>query len=271
MCIRDRFKVSVRNYSDLVISDVKVRLELREHVRIVKILPEVYAREGYAYIPCMVPGQKQSVDFYLEPFICSSIPVEVVVFYRDARGRLQTVTREPKFVSTKCPTVVAPEEINYANLDNLFRNVLGFRAHRRLPSANKFKFLYEIVIESLEMWAGRCVKRVYREKPFKADAYFMIMPREVQSELKKQNIIVLKVEVDEEKDFGAIFVAAERQDMVVGVLTHIWNDLVKPKLIKECGVKSKILRCQECGGPLKDRDIRVGRCKYCNSLVGIEM
>ena len=65
--------------------------------------------------------------------------------------------------------------------------------------------------------------------------------------------------------------AAEKQETVVGVLTHVWNDLLKPKLIKEFGVKSKILRCQECGGILKNRDIRAGRCKYCNSLLGVEV
>ena len=179
-----RFKVSVRNYSDFVISDVRVRLELRGHVRIVKILPEAYAKEEYAYIPCMVPGERQSIDFYLEPFICSNIPVEVIVIYRDARGSLHTVAREPKFVSTKCPTVVTPEEVNYANLDNLFRNVLSFRARRRLFSTNEFRFLYEVVVEALEIWTGRCVERIYREKPFKAEAYFMIRSKEASPELK---------------------------------------------------------------------------------------
>jgi len=261
-----RFKVVVRNFSDFVISDVEIRLRLREHVRVVSISPRDFAKDrSYAYIPSMVPKQKQSVDFYLEPLICGEIPVEVLVIYRDAVGNTHTIVKEPKFVSTKCPPIVPRGETNYANLDNLYRNVLAAKAKRSFSAIKEFKRFYEHIIEVLESWAGRSTKRIYSDRPFRADAYFMVDSQVVDLELGRQEMIVLKVEVNEDNRVANVSVAADKQKTATGILIHVWHNLLEPRFKEIYGLSLKPLICPECGAPFGNIDIGVDfvSCRFC--------
>ncbi|MHA1339934.1 MAG: PCI domain-containing protein [Promethearchaeota archaeon] len=92
-----RFKVVVKNHSDMAIHDIKVILDV----------PTSYNRKtDIINIPVIDPKNSRGVDFYLEPQECGISTIGGTVIYKDARGQPHTIHIRPKEVQIKCPLVV---------------------------------------------------------------------------------------------------------------------------------------------------------------------
>ena len=126
-----RYKVVIKNNSEMLINNLELYLQMTaEHIRTIDIKPRVYRKGDRAKIPNMSPKQSESIDFYLEPMICGSIPVAPVATYLDAFGELHLSTRESLMVDSKCPPIINPGEENIAKIKNIYEGSDTIRAFR---------------------------------------------------------------------------------------------------------------------------------------------
>ncbi|MHA1252883.1 MAG: hypothetical protein ACTSRP_23045 [Candidatus Helarchaeota archaeon] len=260
-----RFKVVVRNNGAVNINNIDVQLRMPEHLRLIKIVPEVYAKKERATIPNMSPKQSQSIDFYIEPLICGSIPVETLVVYQDIMGKFHSIIRESKQVITKCPPIINPGEENIARVKNLLKEVLKSKQSKSFRIKGDVRRVFQLMQESVQSWAGNCVSRpiIHEGPPFKAEAYYYNLNKVIQTER-----IILKIECLEDKELGMITVGSDKLETATGVLTHIW-ELCQKRLSEAFGIKLKSLWCPQCSAPLINAP-RPGekiKCHACGTIM----
>ncbi len=91
-----RFKVVVRNKSNLAINNVKVVLDAPTSYKM---------KEGIINIPVIESGNSRGVDFYIEPKECGISNIGGTVIYKNAQGEQSSIPIKKKEVQIKCPLV----------------------------------------------------------------------------------------------------------------------------------------------------------------------
>ncbi len=275
-----RFKVVVKNNTGLSIANVEVSLRRAEHVRLIRIAPKSYANveAEKAVIPNMSHRQSQSFDFYLEPLICGSVPIETMVIYQDATGKSRSIIKEPKMVQTKCPPVVPVEEANLANVEHLFKETLKAQQRRSFECREDPKRIFLYLQEAIQTWAGPPISEPLKLKGpfFKATAYFFVQstvpPKNEAGTSKKAKKefeqIILRVSVNEEAGTAALEVAAGTVETASGVMTHVWS-LCQRRLVETLSCELKTLWCPECGASLEviPQEGAPVKCKHCDQWI----
>ncbi len=266
-----RYKVAIQNNTETIISNLDVQLKMTaEHIRVVDISPRVYKRGDRAQIPSMAPGQSQSIDFYLEPMICGSIPASPIVSYVDAFGKPKMVSRESLNVVSKCPPIVNPGEENIANVKNIFEKTETTKSFRSFEIKEEMKAdqVFSLLMEAIGAWAGRTVSKPITESdnPFIREVYYYVLNQNVDPDLGHQEHIIIKLRVDAGKRIAMIHIGAEKPPTVNGILTHVW-EMANHRLGQVYGFEFKSLRCPGCGGSLEEmsRGHEKIKCKYCRT------
>ncbi|MFO8018987.1 MAG: hypothetical protein R6U96_10150, partial [Promethearchaeia archaeon] len=251
-----RYKVAIKNNTDMIINNIEVTLQMTaEHIRIAYIKPRVYQKGERGKIPSMSPRQSESIDFYLEPLICGSIPVAPMVTYTDAFGNAQMSTREKLMLTSKCPPIINPGEENIAKVKNLFQGKETVRSFRSFKLDHGAERTFDLLREAIGAWAGRSVHEpIYENKePFIAEVYYFVLNQNPDPHLGHREQIIVRIRVDEEKNVAMIYIGAEKNETVNGVLTHVWQ-LTNDRLGEAFGYRFKSLRCPECGGSLDNME-----------------
>ena len=262
-----RYKVAIKNNTDMLINNLEVSLQMTaEHMRVVDIKPRVYKKGDRAKIPSMSPKQSESVDFYLEPMICGSIPVVPITTYIDAFGNPQMTSRDSLMVISKCPPIINPGEENIAKVKNIYESHDIIRSFRTFELEHDPNKTFILIMEAIGAWAGQPVsKPIYEtQEPFTAEIYYYILNQIADPNLGHQEQIIIKIRVDEEKNITILNIGAETNPTVNGVLTHIWQ-LTNTRFGEAFGYEFMSLHCPECGGSLDDMDKsqEIVKCKYC--------
>ncbi|MHA1763011.1 MAG: hypothetical protein ACTSYC_04530 [Promethearchaeota archaeon] len=262
-----RNKVVIKNNTEMLINNVEISLQMTaEHIRIIDIKPKVYKIGDRAKISSMSPGQSESIDFFLEPLICGSIPVVPLAIYMDAFGEPQMVTKEPLMVVSKCPLIINPGEENIAKVKNIYESSVIFRSFRSFELEHDPNNTFNMLLESINTWAGKPVSLpIYeRQDPFIAEAYYYVLNQNLDPELGHREQIIIKIRVDEGKNVAMLNVGAEKNPTVNGVLTHIWQ-LANAQFGETYGYEFISLHCPECGGSLDNmnKEQETIKCKYC--------
>ncbi|MGV9198451.1 MAG: PCI domain-containing protein, partial [Promethearchaeia archaeon] len=91
-----RFKVVVKNHSDMTINNVKVILDVPTSFK---------SKEYLINIPVIEANTSHGVDFYLEPKECGISNIGGTVIYKNAKGKKRTIIIRNKDVQIKCPLV----------------------------------------------------------------------------------------------------------------------------------------------------------------------
>jgi len=250
---RIRFKVAIRNNSGTMINDVEVSLGMPDHVRIMNIAPKIYSRKTHAKVNSIKHGESQSIDFYLEPLICGTAPIEVRLFYHDAFGEQHSIMREPKHVVTKCPPIINLGEENFARVKHLFESELQAKQLKSFRIENDPKRTFEILNEGVNSWAQKSVtKPIIRTTPaFRGENYYFVKSKVADMDLKgRQEQIVVRIETDADLGLSFLQVACEKGATASGVLTHVW-EIVQRRMAEAFGIKLCAMYCPECGAPLK--------------------
>jgi len=91
-----RFKVVVRNHSNMAINNVKVILDAPTSYKL---------KNPLINIPVIEAGNSRGVDFYIEPKECGISNISGTVIYKNAKGEQRTIPIRPKEVQIKCPLV----------------------------------------------------------------------------------------------------------------------------------------------------------------------
>lgn len=91
-----RFKVVIRNNSDMAINNIKVIVDAPSSYKI---------REQMISIPVIESGASRGVDFYIEPKECGTSHIAGTVIYKNALGKQGSIPIRQKDVQIKCPLV----------------------------------------------------------------------------------------------------------------------------------------------------------------------
>ncbi|MBD3194895.1 MAG: DUF2042 domain-containing protein, partial [Candidatus Lokiarchaeota archaeon] len=91
-----RFKVVVRNHSEMTINNVKVILDAPSSYKM---------KESMINIPVIESGNSRGVDFYIEPKECGLSNIGGTVIYKNALGEQGSIPIQKKEVQIKCPLV----------------------------------------------------------------------------------------------------------------------------------------------------------------------
>ena len=265
-----RYKVVIKNNTEMLINNLDVSLQMTaEHIRIIDIKPRVYRKGERAKIPSMSPTQSDSIDFFLEPMICGSIPVSPITTYIDAFGKPQMATKEHLMVNSKCPPIINPGEENIAKVKNIYESsdiIQSFRSFELEHDAHKS---FDLLREAIGAWAGKQVLRpIYdSEEPFVAEVYYYVLNQNIDPDLGHKEQIIIKIRVDEKSNIAMLNIGAETNPTVNGVLTNIWQ-LANTRFGDTYGYEFKSLRCPECNGSLDnmDKSKNMVKCRYCGEL-----
>ncbi|TXT57124.1 MAG: hypothetical protein BAJALOKI1v1_1870003 [Promethearchaeota archaeon] len=262
-----RYKVAIGNKTEMLINNIEISLQMTaEHIRIIDIKPRVYKRENRAKIPNMSPDQSESIDFYLEPLICGSIPVAPMATYIDAFGKPKMTSREKLNIVSKCPPIINPGEENIAKVKNIYGSSEIVRSFRSFELEHNPNRSFDLLSDAIGSWAGKPVsKPIFHSKnPFIAELYYYILNQNIDPDLGHREQIIIKIQVDELKNIAMLHLGAEKNPTVNGVLTHIWQ-LANERFGEKFGYEFKSLRCPQCGAPLNNMEkaSTFVKCKYC--------
>lgn len=108
-----RFKVVVRNISNMIISDINIILNPTSQFSI---------SERMKPVNLLKPGESRGIDFILTPLDCGTSNVYGTVSYVDYHGQPSSLTIEPKEIQIKCP-LVQPKQIEEEKLQNLKKSL----------------------------------------------------------------------------------------------------------------------------------------------------
>ncbi len=108
-----RFKVAVRNFTDMAIHNIGVNLNPSDQFSM------SVSQQQISNLP---PNSTRGIDFYLIPRTCGQSKVFGSISYEDAYGKVHTETIEPKELSIKCP-LVKPLEASQAEVDEWIQNL----------------------------------------------------------------------------------------------------------------------------------------------------
>ncbi|TFG04787.1 MAG: hypothetical protein EU536_03850 [Promethearchaeota archaeon] len=91
-----RFKVAVRNLTDMTINNIAVNLNPSD--QFIADVPQ----QSIANLP---PKTTRGIDFTLTPLTCGQSNIFGIVAYQDAYGKVHSIPINPKEISIKCPLV----------------------------------------------------------------------------------------------------------------------------------------------------------------------
>jgi len=124
-------------------------------------------------------------------------------------------------------------------------------------------------MEAIGSWAGKSVSNpIYlSQEPFIAVIYYYILNQNTDPDLGHREQIIIKIQVDEEKNVAMLNIGAENNPTVNGVLTHIWQ-LANSRFGESFGYSFVSLHCPECGGSLGNMNKTQKNviCKYCGEV-----
>ncbi len=265
-----RYKVAIKNNTEMLINNLEVSLQMTaEHIRTIDIKPRVYKKGDRAKIPSMSPRQSESIDFYLEPMICGSIPVSPITTYIDAFGKPQMATRESLMVISKCPPIINPGEENIAKVRNIYESNDIIRSFRSFELEHDPNRTFDLLREAIGAWAGKSVSQPVFDsrEPFIAEIYYYVLNQNKDPSLGHQEQIIVKIQLDEEKNVAMLHIGAEKNPTVNGVLTHIWQ-LANERFGEAFGYIFEALHCPECGGSFDnmDKSKETIKCRFCGEI-----
>jgi predicted transcriptional regulator len=108
-----RFKVAVRNFTNMAIHNIGVNLNPSDQFTI------SVAQQQIANLPS---NSTRGIDFYLIPRTCGQSKVFGSLSFEDAYGKVHTETIEPKEIRIKCP-LVKPLEATQAEVNEWIQNL----------------------------------------------------------------------------------------------------------------------------------------------------
>jgi len=262
-----RYKVAIKNKSKMMISNLDISLQMTaEHVRVIDIKPNVYKKLDRAKISNMSPRQSVSIDFFLEPMICGSIPVTPLITYLDAYSKPQISTGDSLEVVSKCPLIFNPGEENIARIKELYRNVDFITTKRTFELEYDPRKSFDLLQEAIGNWAGKQVSNPIYEstEPFIAEVYYYNINQNVDPDLGHQEQIIIKVRVDESMKVASLYVGAEKNETVNGVLTNIWQ-ITNERYGNVFGIYFESLHCPFCGTSVECLELDQGLviCNNC--------
>jgi len=217
-----RVKIAVTNNHDNVATDAGLELHHDNKVlRFEKIEPEYRMHGGKVLLGNLSPGERKTVNFYLDPQICTTTFLDGTIAYKDSRGEIIMSKMRRKDVNVVCPIFFTKETANPAMMRNLVQNVLEHHDSKlyALPKKLKPKEALRIARESLAGRDIQFVRELIEPKPFVGEAWYYGTTK------VKGYQIAIRASVREETHSIEIFGAAPDPEVLTGLLAELGHEL----------------------------------------------
>ena len=132
----------------------------------------------------------------------------------------------------------------------------------------EFLLLLKNVKRNVDLDKKKNVKTVglknVEANPFIAEVYYYNINQNVDPDLGHQEQIIIKVRVDESMKVASLYVGAEKNETVNGVLTNIWQ-ITNERYGNVFGIYFESLHCPFCGTSVEclELDQRLVKCSNC--------
>jgi hypothetical protein len=216
-----RFKVSVENKMDTVITDVFVSLVFDDNVFRLNHIEPNYKLDGREVkVGNINPNEKKTVAFYLDPMMCTTSYVEGVVALRDTSGTVRTVTMEKKDIGIVCPIFFTEEIANIAVLKNLV-NALPYQDTKvfKIPAGLKTQDAFTLCKEVVQHHDIKFVREFIEKTPFVGEAWYYGLTK-----IKKHQVVI-QASVRQDTNSIMLFAACADPMILTGLLAELGHDL----------------------------------------------
>ncbi|MEA2014305.1 MAG: PH domain-containing protein, partial [Thermodesulfobacteriota bacterium] len=120
-----RFKMSITNTSSFVANNVSLDFDYDDKIlRIDRYEPDYRNKNGKIVLGNIDGNTSKSIAVYFDPMICSKgTDINCLINYKDAKGKIQTTSMNPKNISVICPILKTDSDINIGRLKEFVKNL----------------------------------------------------------------------------------------------------------------------------------------------------
>ncbi|MHA2131887.1 MAG: hypothetical protein ACW99L_18110, partial [Promethearchaeota archaeon] len=155
---------------------------------------------------------------------------------------------------------------NIEKVKDIFESANLIKSHRTFELEYDSKMEFEIIKEAIGAWSSKQVSEpiIENETPFLGEMYFYNLNQNIDPILGHQEQIIIKARVDEKYKIVSLWVGAETNETVIGVITHIW-ELINNYYKKRFDKMIEALHCPFCGASVDNLDTQkiTVVCKNC--------
>ena len=224
-CIRA--KISVKNLSDAAILDVALDPVIDENIlHFDRYEPDEYAeRRGKIILGNIYPDSDRTIALYLDPLICvkEGTNLDCFVRFKDASGRLDSVSMETLKIQVVCPIFRTEHDINIGRLKELisgsaFHDSKVYAIQRRIAPSE----LMGLCDGAIRLHDVRHVKTFKTTDGQSYEAWYYGRTKVTKKDL------VIKISIHRDTESIEVFAAGDDPSDITGLLAEIGRNLARP-------------------------------------------
>ncbi|MEW5760977.1 MAG: putative Ig domain-containing protein, partial [Candidatus Thermoplasmatota archaeon] len=214
-----RMKIAVVNDMNYVITDASLKLVFDENVfHLSHTEPEYPLHYHELFIGNVNPREKKTVNYYLDPMICTSTFLDATLTYKDYLGNLKSTLMPRKRIELTCPIFYTEENINVGILKKLIKEMEYYdRKIYKMPSVEP-EVMYNFCKEVISAHDVRFVKEFKENGVYEAWYY---------GKTRDKKEVVIKVGVSKKTNTIEFFVSATAITIITGLLAELGHELTR--------------------------------------------
>ena len=223
-CIRA--KISVKNLSDAAILDVALDPVIDENIlHFDRYEPDEYSeRRGKILLGNIYPDSDRTIALYLDPLICvkEGTDLDCFVRFKDASGRLDSVSMETLKIQVVCPIFRTEHDINIGRLKELisgsaFHDSKVYAIQRRIAPSE----LMGLCDGAIRLHDVRHVKTFKTTDGQSYEAWYYGRTKVTKKDL------VIKISIHRDTESIEVFAAGNDPSDITGLLAEIGRNLAR--------------------------------------------
>lgn len=223
-CIRA--KISVKNLSDAAILDVALDPVIDENIlHFDRYEPDEYTeRRGKILLGNIYPDSDRTIALYLDPLICvkGGTNLDCFVRFKDASGRLDSVSMETLKIQVVCPIFRTEQDINIGRLKELisgsaFHDSKVYAIERWIAPSE----LMGLCERAIRLHDVRHVKTFKTTDGQSYEAWYYGRTKVTKKDL------VIKISIYRDTESIEVFAAGDDPSDITGLLAEIGRNLAR--------------------------------------------
>ena len=223
-CIRA--KISVKNRSDAAILDVALDPVIDENIlHFDRYEPDEYTeRRGKILLGNIYPDSDRTIALYLDPLICvkEGTDLDCFVRFKDASGRLDSVSMETLKIQVVCPIFRTEHDINIGRLKELisgsvFHDSKVYAIERRITPSE----LMGLCERAIQLHDVRHVKTFKTTDGQSYEAWYYGRTKVTKKDL------VIKISIHRDTESIEVFAAGDDPSDITGLLAEIGRNIAR--------------------------------------------
>ncbi len=220
-----RLKVSVKNNSKHVITDVKLDFKYDHNIFFINEQRDCSRFvNGASLMGNIHPKNSSTCAILFDPLICSNnTEITCLVSYTNSKGKIRSEEMKPISIKITCPLLQTDNDINIGMLKNLV-NKLAYKDNRVYALKDNFddNKLEVLLRDTIQRHDVKHVRTCAKIDGSQTEVWFYGNTKVNNSKIVLRTSIV---HLEDNSQYIDFFAAAEKQDHLVGLLAEMGNEL----------------------------------------------